>query len=169
AVLDVDPVLRRRDEPAALSRPLVDAVAEQVGRVRDVALRLQSLLGARAGEVLDPVGRERLVRARDRHGEVGAAEEARHRLALEVAGHHELPRRGRVLLPDAAGEPARAYHGADEALRVHRVRVRVRLVGRLAGPGGRVEEVLVRGQAGDRLTGGEQTLPGTAHLGGDAA
>ena len=52
-------------------------VAEQVGRVRDVALRLQGLLRARAGEVLDPVGRERLVRARDRDGEVGAAEEAR--------------------------------------------------------------------------------------------
>ena len=52
---------------------------EQVGRVRDVALRLQGLLRARGREVLDPVGRERLVAARDRHGEVGAAEEARHR------------------------------------------------------------------------------------------
>ena len=48
------------------------------------------------GEVLDPVGRERLVRARDRDGEVGAAEEARHRLALDVARHHELRRSSAV-------------------------------------------------------------------------
>ena len=41
AVLDVDPVLRRRDEPAAGRRALVHARAEQVRRVRDVALRLQ--------------------------------------------------------------------------------------------------------------------------------
>ena len=64
---------------------LVDARAEQVGRVRDVALRLQALLAGVAREVRDPVGRERLVRARRRDGEVGAAEEARHRLC---------PRRG---------------------------------------------------------------------------
>src|SRR5262245_49802169 len=36
-ILDVDPVLRLRHEPAARGGPLVDAVAEQVGRVRNVA------------------------------------------------------------------------------------------------------------------------------------
>src|SRR5207253_9897183 len=59
-VLDVDPVLRGRHEAAARGRPLVDAGAEQVAGVRDVALRLQGLLRRRVGEVLDPVGRERL-------------------------------------------------------------------------------------------------------------
>ena len=53
------------------------------------------LLAARAREVLDPVGRERLVLARRRDGEVGAAEEAGHRLPRRVARHHEL--RGRRL------------------------------------------------------------------------
>ena len=54
AVLDVDPVLRLRDEPAARGSPLVDAVAEQVGRVRDVALRLPAPSRSRAREVGDP-------------------------------------------------------------------------------------------------------------------
>src|SRR3954468_13749865 len=51
AVLDVDPVLRLRYEPAAGSRTLVDARAEQARRVRDVALGLQRLLALRAREV----------------------------------------------------------------------------------------------------------------------
>src|SRR3954452_8647147 len=58
-VLDVDPVLRLRHEPALCSSALVHVVPEQVGRVRDVALRLERLFGARRGEVLDPVSRER--------------------------------------------------------------------------------------------------------------
>src|SRR5690348_7819220 len=60
AVLDVDPVLRLRDEPAASGGPLVDAGAEQVRCVRDVPLRLQCLLGRRAREVRDPLSGLRL-------------------------------------------------------------------------------------------------------------
>src|SRR3954467_8442124 len=69
AVLDVDPVLRGRDEPAPLRSALVDAVAEEAGRVRDVPLRLQALLTGGAGEDPDPVGRERLVARAGRNGE----------------------------------------------------------------------------------------------------
>src|SRR5205809_611056 len=54
AVLDVHPVLRLRHEPAARSGPLVDAVSEQVGRVRDVALLLERLLARVAREVGEP-------------------------------------------------------------------------------------------------------------------
>src|ERR1700756_379515 len=43
AALDVGPVLRRRDEPARLRSLIVEAVVEQVRRVRNVALRLQRL------------------------------------------------------------------------------------------------------------------------------
>src|SRR5581483_10316425 len=46
AVLDVDPVLGSRHEPAAAGGALVDPRrVEQVRRVRDVADRLQGLLG----------------------------------------------------------------------------------------------------------------------------
>src|SRR5439155_21791570 len=111
------PVLRRRNEPAALRGPLVDARAEQAGGVRDVALGLEGLLRAGAREVLDPVGAESLV-ARHGNREVGAAEEARQRLALHVARHHELPGRGALELADAAAEPARADHRRGLALGV---------------------------------------------------
>src|SRR5690242_8155200 len=57
AVLDVDPVLRLRHEPAALCGTLVHAVAQQVGRVRDVALLLQRFLAGRAREGGEPGNR----------------------------------------------------------------------------------------------------------------
>ena len=66
----------------------------------------------------------------DRNGEVGAAEEARHRLAGRVARHHELRGRALVLVADAAGEPAGADDRAGVAVRVHAVRGRTALVGR---------------------------------------
>src|SRR3954451_490156 len=74
AVLDVDPVLRLRDEPAARCRPLVDAGAEQIGRVRDVPLRLERALVGGAREVREPGDRLRLRVALQRNGEVRAAE-----------------------------------------------------------------------------------------------
>ena len=67
-----------------------------------------------------------LVAARRRDREVGAAEEARHRLARGVARHHELRRDRAVGLADAAAEPARADDRAGLSLRVHVVRGRVR-------------------------------------------
>ena len=150
-VLDVDPVLRGGNEPAAKRCPLTDLLeVEEVGRVRDVPGRLECLLRRRAREGGDPVGAELLVAA-DRDGQVRAAEEARHRLAGRVARHHELRGRGLVLVADAAGEPAGADDRARVAVRVHAVRGRAALVGRLARLRGGGEEVLVRRQAGDRL------------------
>ena len=110
-----------------------------------------------------------LLRARDRDCEVGAAEEARDRLTLDVARHHELRRRARVLLADAAGVPARPDHRGGLALCVDVVRIRAGPVVRLRRPRRRGEEVLVRGQPGDRLRRVEQALPCAADLLGDAA
>src|SRR4029078_1015960 len=67
------------------------------------------------------------------------------------ARHDELLRHLRVLLADAAAEPGRADDRGRLALRVDVVRVRAGLRAGLAGPGGGVEEALVRGQAGLRL------------------
>jgi hypothetical protein len=84
-VLDVDPVLRRRHEPAACGGPLVDLrVVEQGRRVGDVADRLERLLGGGAGIGLDPVGAQILVAA-DWYSQVGAAEETGHDLSRRVA------------------------------------------------------------------------------------
>ena len=94
---------------------------------------------ARVG--LDPVDGERLVGA-DRDGEIRAAEEAGHRLALGLARHHELRREALVLVADAAAEPARPDHRAGVALGVDVVRVGMRLVGRLAGPRAAVKKFL---------------------------
>ena len=70
--------------------------------------------------------------AADRNRQVGAAEEARHRLTGRVARHHELRCRALVLVADAAREPAGPDDRAGVAVRVHAVRVRADLVGRLA-------------------------------------
>src|SRR3954454_14561901 len=105
AVLDVHPVLRLRHEPAAGRCPLVDAGADEVGRVRDVALLLECLLAGRAREVGHPRDRRRLRIALGRNGQGRAAEEARDRLALDVAPDHGTACEHRVGLPGAAGVP----------------------------------------------------------------
>ena len=116
---------------------------------------------ARVG--LDPVDGERLVRP-DRDREQRAAEEARHRLALRAARHHELRGRALVLVAHAAAEPARADHRAGIPLRVDVVRVGPGLVGRLARTRRGEEEVLVRRQPRDRLRRRERALPLAADL-----
>src|SRR5205085_379425 len=85
--------------------------------------------------------------------------EARHRLAGLVARHDELARHRLVLLADAAAEPRRADDRRRLSLRVHVIRLRPVLGARLAGTRGRVEEPLVRGEAGPRLRRREGAVP----------
>src|SRR4029079_5436727 len=165
AVLDVDPVLRLRHEPAALRGPLVHATAEQVGRIRDVALLLERLFARSAGEVRDPGDRLRLRIALRRHRESRTAEEARNRLALGVARHHELLRHAGVLLAGAARVPRRPVERGRPALRIDGVGERVAGT-ETAGVEGRrplglrgVEEGLEPLQSGDRLLRVERPVP----------
>src|SRR5207302_4240018 len=92
-------------------------------------------------------------------GEVGSAEEARHRLAGLVARHHELTGDRLVLLAVAAAGPRGTDDRGRLSLRVHVVRLRPVLGAGLAGTRGRAEEPLVGGQPGAGLRRREGAVP----------
>ena len=113
----------------------------------------ERLLARGAREVGDPGTPPATSAALRRHREVGAAEEARHRLARRVARHHELPGDLLVLLAGAAAEPGRPEDRRRPALREHGVRSRVRLVelSRSTSAASALKNFLYAVRPGDRL------------------
>ena len=163
--LDVRPVRGARHEPARLRR-LRERGERGLGRVDprerrrvrdDAALHGHRRHVLRARERGDPFGGERLLLARHRDAEDGAAEEGRHVLAPRVARHRvgaDLAGVVRVAelrverirpLPPVADERADLALGEDEGL------LRVRLVAGLVRPREPERHRPPRGQAGERL------------------
>src|SRR2546425_9514 len=87
-----------------------------------------------------------------------------HRELPGVARHHELRGRALVRVADAAGEPTGPDDRAGVAVCVDAVRSRAAFVRGLRGTRRGLEEVLERGQPGDRLRLVEGALPLAADL-----
>ena len=143
-------------------------LAEQVGRVRDVAVRLQRLLRLRARVGLDPVGRERLVGAVTGTARSEPPRKPGMTWPLTWPGITNCAGRALVLLADAAGVPARPDDRRRLALRVDVVRLRVVSRSVLLAFETAFRSSCTR--SGRRSTWrGEQALPLAAHLRRDAA